>query len=103
MLPGARRRLVTSSRENVCKRIMDRNMKSYERSTPGAALGVIAVAMAAITLGVFVVLPAEFDSVSADPNAQAAAQAATKEAIGVATRPARIEVPEVVSREEEVQ
>ena len=82
---------------------MDRNMKGYERSTPGAALGVTAVAMAAITLGAFVVLPAEFDSVSADPNTQEAAKAATKEAVEVATSPARIEVPEVVSREEEVQ
>jgi len=82
---------------------MDRNMKSYERSTPGAALGVTAVAMAAITLGAFVVLPAKFDSVSADPNTQAAAKAATKADIEVATSPARIEVPEVVGREEEVQ
>lgn len=40
-------------------------MYGYERSTPRAALGLTAVAMAAITMGALVVLPAKLDTVSA--------------------------------------
>ena len=49
-------------------------MNRYEPSTPRAALGLTAVAMAAITLTALVVLPAEFDSLSAAPYTEAAAE-----------------------------
>jgi hypothetical protein len=49
-------------------------MNRYEPSTPRAALGLAAVAMAAVTLTALVVLPAELDSLSADPYMQSAAQ-----------------------------
>ena len=41
-------------------------MKHYRSSLPRAALGLIAVAMSAITLGVLVVLPAQQESASYD-------------------------------------
>ena len=50
-------------------------MKRYEPSTPRAALGLTAAAMAAVTLAALVVLPAEFDSVSADPYTPSATEA----------------------------
>ena len=37
-------------------------MNRYEPSTPRAALASIAIAMAAITMGVLVVLPAQFEA-----------------------------------------
>jgi len=49
-------------------------MNHYKPSTPRAALGLTAVAMAAITMAALVVLPAELDSVSADPFTQSAAE-----------------------------
>jgi hypothetical protein len=55
-------------------------MNRYEPSTPRAALGLTAVAMAAITMAALVVLPAEFDSVSADPYTQSAAEGGNKAA-----------------------
>jgi hypothetical protein len=77
-------------------------MNRYEPSTPRAALGLTAVAMAAITMGVLVVLPAKLDSVSADRYTLAAAKGATRTPIELAISPARIDVPEVVDREERV-
>jgi len=74
-------------------------MNRYEPSTPRAAMGLIAVAMAAITIGAMVVLPAKLDSVSADPYTLAAAKAAENAPIEVAISPARIGVPEVINRE----
>jgi len=53
-------------------------MNRYEPSTPRAALGFIAVAMATITMAALVVLPAELDSVSADPYTQSAAEGGNK-------------------------
>jgi hypothetical protein len=78
-------------------------MNGYKLSTPRAALGLTAVAMAAITMGVFVMLPANLDHVGADPYALAAAKAVTGAPIDVASSPARIDVPEVVNREDPVQ
>ena len=49
-------------------------MNHYKPSTPRVALGLTAVAMAAITMAALVVLPAELDSVSADPYTQSAAE-----------------------------
>jgi hypothetical protein len=77
-------------------------MKGYKLSTPRAALGLTTVAMAAITMSVFVVLPANLDHVGADPYALAA-KAATGAPIDVASSPARVDVPEVVNREDQVQ
>jgi hypothetical protein len=48
-------------------------MNCYESSTPRAALSFSAVAMAAISIGALVVLPAQFYAVSAVPYALAAA------------------------------
>jgi len=55
-------------------------MNRYEPSTPRAALGLTAVAMAGITMAALVVLPAEFDSVSAEPYTQSAAEGGNKAA-----------------------
>jgi hypothetical protein len=65
-------------------------MNGYEPATPRTALGLIAVAMATITMGALVVLPAKFDSVSADRSTLAAASAATKAPIEVAISPVRV-------------
>ena len=76
-------------------------MNRYKPSTPRAALGLTAVAMAAITMGALVVLPAKLDAAGADPSTLAAAKAATAP-IEVAIVPARIDVLEVVKREQHV-
>ena len=78
-------------------------MSRYEPSTPRAALGLTAVAMAAITIGALVVLPAKIEFVSADPYTLAAAKAATKQPIEIAISPTRINVPESVDRDEHIQ
>jgi len=49
-------------------------MNRYEPSTPRAALGLIAVAMAAVSLAALVVLPAELETVNAEPYLQSAAR-----------------------------
>jgi len=77
-------------------------MSRYEPSTPRAALGLTAVAMAAITMGALVVLPAILDSVGADPYSLAAAMAATRAPIEVSISPARNGVSEGVNCEERV-
>jgi hypothetical protein len=53
-------------------------MNEYKPSTPRVALGLAAVAMAAFTMGALVVLPAQFDSVSASADTLAVNEAATK-------------------------
>lgn len=66
-------------------------MNSYQPSAPRAALGSIAVAMAAITISAMVVLPAMLDAAS--PARFALVQAAEAAApIEVAISPARIDV-----------
>jgi hypothetical protein len=50
-------------------------MNGYEFSTPRVALGLTAVAMAAVTIGVLVVLPAKQGFVGIDPHAVAASMA----------------------------
>ena len=67
-------------------------MNSYEPSTPRGAFGLAAVALAAITFGAMVVLPAKQDSVSADAVTLASAKAETKAPTEVAISPARIDV-----------
>lgn len=66
-------------------------MKGYELSTPRTASGIAAVAMTAITMGGLVVLPAQLESLSADPYTLAAAMGAPKAPNKVAINPARIE------------
>ena len=78
-------------------------MNGYESSTPRIALGLAAVALAAITMGTLVVLPAKFDSISAEPYSLAAAKSAANAPIEIAIRPARIDEPELVTREEHVK
>ena len=75
-------------------------MNSNELSTPRAALGLVAVATAAIAMGVILVLPAQLDSYGADPHTQAAARAAAQPAIGIDIGSARVDVPEAVDRGE---
>jgi hypothetical protein len=77
-------------------------MNGYKPSTPRAALGLAAVAMAAITMGALVVLPAQLESVSASPNTLVATEAATKAPITVAISPACIDVRGEVDREAHV-
>lgn len=67
-------------------------MNSYEPSTHRAAFGLAAVAMAAITIGALIVLPAKLGSVSADLFTLASAKAGMPAPIEVAISPARIEV-----------
>ena len=78
-------------------------MNRYKPSTPRAALGLTAVAMAAITMGTLVVLPAKLDATGAEPSTLAAAKAPAKAPVEVAISPARIDVVEVVKREHHVQ
>jgi hypothetical protein len=67
--------------DNSRKRRKDRNVNGHEPSTPRAALGLTAVAMAAITMGALVVLPAKLDTVSINPYALAAATEAPIEVV----------------------
>ena len=67
-------------------------MNSYDPSTPRAAFGLVAVAMAAISIGAMVVLPAKFDSVSADAVTLGSAKAQPTKSIEVAIIPTPIEV-----------
>ena len=75
-------------------------MNRYEPSTPRAALGMIAVTIATITMGVLVVLPAKLDSVSTDSYTLAAIKAGTKAPSEAAIGPAGIDAPVVANREE---
>jgi hypothetical protein len=77
-------------------------MNAYKPSTSRVASGLIAVAMAAITIGAMVVLPAKLDSGSADPYALAAAEAATTAPVEVAVDPARGDPSAVGDRAEHV-
>ena len=74
-------------------------MNGYKPSKPRAALGLIAVAMSAITIGAMVVLPVKLDSVDAEPFMLAAAKAATNAPIEVAVDPDCDDVPAVVDRD----
>lgn len=64
-------------------------MNGFKFSTPRLALGLTAVATAAITLGVLVVLPAQFDSVSPEADAISSARAATMTSSEVRVGPGR--------------
>ena len=49
-------------------------MRSYESSTPRVAVGLIAIAMTAITMGVLVIMPAIVEAESRDSSALAASK-----------------------------
>jgi len=74
-------------------------MNGYKPPTPRSALGLIAVAMSAITIGAMVVLPAKLDSVNAEPPILAAAEAAINAPIEVAVDPQCDDLPAVVDRD----
>ena len=75
-------------------------MQSYETSTPRAVLGLAATAMAALALGILVVLPASLQATRGDGDAFASAKAAPAGPVEVAIHPARIDV--IVMREPNV-
>jgi hypothetical protein len=77
-------------------------MNSYEPSSPRVALGLIAIAMAAITMTALVVLPATLDSVSADSPTLAATKPAPQISNDVAVSPARGATPKPDNREARV-
>jgi hypothetical protein len=81
------------------KRLKDWQMNRYETSTPRAALGLTAVAMAAITMATMVVLPAQLGSVSANTYTLAAEKATAKARFDVAAAPG-IDAPGMVDGEE---
>ncbi|MEO8302919.1 MAG: hypothetical protein ABI724_02255 [Betaproteobacteria bacterium] len=67
-------------------------MNRYQPSTPRAAIGLAAVAMTVLTIGVAVVLPSEVQSVGGGAATFAAASVAAPAPIEVAIIPARIDV-----------
>lgn len=67
-------------------------MNHYQTSTPRAAIGLAAVAMTALTIGVAAVLPSKVPSGGRNPATPAVANAATPAPIEVAITPARIDV-----------
>ncbi len=77
-------------------------MNSYEPSTPRAALGLTAVAMAAITMSALVVLPAKLEFVNADLYTLAAAPAEKKAPVEVANGATCAHVSETVNRAEHI-
>jgi hypothetical protein len=75
-------------------------MHSYETSLPRSAFGLAAAAMAALTLGAMVVLPAQLGTTGADPYVLASAKAGPPAPVEVTISPARIDV--IVMREPNV-
>ena len=74
-------------------------MNGYKPSTPRSALGLIAIAMSAITIGAMVVLPAKLDSGNAEPFMLAAAKAAPNARIEASVDPDCDDVSAVVDRD----
>jgi hypothetical protein len=67
-------------------------MNNYEPETPRAAFAMVAAALSAVTLGVFVVMPAQLDSRFNRDYTLAAAQTTPTAAVEVSIVPARIDV-----------
>ncbi len=67
-------------------------MNRYEPEVPRAAFGIAAAALTAITIGLLVVAPAQFDSISTDSVTLAAARGAATPATEVVISPARVDV-----------
>lgn len=59
-------------------------MNCYQPSTPRAKLGLTALAMVVITMGVLVVLPAKLETVGVDADALATATLANTTCVDVA-------------------
>jgi hypothetical protein len=93
------RRTITLAGKTDDNHVKDRKMNGYKPSTPRSALGLIAIAMSAITIGAMVGLPAKLDSVNAEPFMLAAAKAATNAPIEAAVDPDCDDVPAVVDRD----
>jgi len=96
---GDARSLATSKGPD--KRLKDWHMNRYETSTPRAALGLTAVAMAAITMATLVVLPAQLGSVSANASTLAAEKVPAEARFDVARAPS-IDVTGAIDGEEYV-
>jgi hypothetical protein len=64
----------------------------YENSTPRAALGVIAAAMTAMTIGLAIVLPAKTDATQRDTALQPESRIVTPAAEEIAGNPLRVDV-----------
>jgi len=77
-------------------------MHTYEPSSPRAAIGLMAVAMAAITMSAMVILPAELEFENADVYTLAAAPAEAKAPVEVAGGATCAHVSETVSRGEHI-
>jgi len=75
-------------------------MNQYQFSTPRAALAVSAMAMAAITIGALVILPAKIDGIIVDPEFFAVASAANNPAVRVAAAPSCTASRDKVVRDE---
>jgi hypothetical protein len=67
-------------------------MNNYRSSTPRVALGIAAVAMTAVTFGVFIVMPATIESGGEGVRKEAAAKVVTPAVTEAVIIPARIEV-----------
>jgi len=74
-------------------------LNDYEFSTPRGALGMVALAMTALTVGTLVALPATLDSGRAEPRASGAAMGAADAPAGIALDPARTGAPGVAELE----
>ena len=70
-------------------------MNQYEPSAPRVALGVAAVVMTAITIGMSVIMPAKMDSNSREPHMLAASKVTTPVSTDVAAGSASINVAAV--------
>ena len=70
-------------------------MNQYEPSAPRVALGIAAVAMTAITIGMSVIMPAKMDSNSREPHMLAASKVTTPVSTDVAAGSASINVAAV--------
>ncbi|HEY2863899.1 MAG TPA: hypothetical protein VGK37_09815 [Casimicrobiaceae bacterium] len=76
-------------------------MSAYEPAAPRAALGVAAVAMAAVTIFTLVVLPAKLDSGGIDSQSPVTAGGTTAPPVQAAATPARADAPDGVERKKQ--
>ena len=67
-------------------------MNNYQSSSPRVALGIAAVAMTAVTFGVFIVMPATIESGGEGVRTQAATKIVTPAVTEAVIIPGRIEV-----------
>lgn len=77
-------------------------MNRYETSTPRAALGLTAIAMAVITMGTLVVLPAQLGSVGAQSYTLAAEGSASKGPVDIANALASVAAAGAINGQQSV-